>query len=108
MGQPSGRFRSSMALISCPECGREVSSRAASCPHCGFALAGTAGPAGAAALGLTGATPSLAEQTIWESSPSLLLLLGETVGVLAVVLVVVLLAALLLPALREAARNSWL
>ena len=27
-----------MALIKCPECGREVSDRAAACPGCGFAL----------------------------------------------------------------------
>ena len=27
-----------MALIICPECGREVSSTAAQCPHCGYAL----------------------------------------------------------------------
>jgi membrane protein YdbS with pleckstrin-like domain len=97
-----------MALISCPECGKEVSSRAASCPHCGFGLAGTAAPVAAAALGLTAAAPSAPEQTLWESSPSLLLLLGEAVGVLAVVLLVVLLAVFLLPALGEVARNSWL
>lgn len=28
-----------MALIKCPECGREVSDKAASCPNCGFAVA---------------------------------------------------------------------
>ena len=28
-----------MALISCPECKREVSDRAESCPHCGCPLA---------------------------------------------------------------------
>lgn len=28
-----------MALISCPECSREISDRAISCPHCGFPLA---------------------------------------------------------------------
>lgn len=27
-----------MALIACPECGRQVSSAAASCPHCGHPL----------------------------------------------------------------------
>jgi hypothetical protein len=25
-----------MALVSCPECSKEVSSHATSCPHCGF------------------------------------------------------------------------
>ncbi|MCR4911309.1 MAG: zinc ribbon domain-containing protein [Bacilli bacterium] len=28
-----------MALIKCPECGREISDQAVSCPHCGFPLA---------------------------------------------------------------------
>ena len=27
-----------MALIKCPECGREISDQAVSCPHCGFPL----------------------------------------------------------------------
>ena len=27
-----------MALIKCPECGREVSDKAAACIHCGFPL----------------------------------------------------------------------
>ncbi len=26
-----------MALINCPECGKEISNQAAACPHCGFA-----------------------------------------------------------------------
>ena len=29
-----------MALLKCPECSREVSSRATSCPHCGFPVSG--------------------------------------------------------------------
>jgi uncharacterized membrane protein YvbJ len=31
-----------MALITCPECKREVSSQAAQCPQCGYPLAGNA------------------------------------------------------------------
>ena len=27
-----------MALITCPECGREVSDRAKTCPNCGFPI----------------------------------------------------------------------
>lgn len=27
-----------MALIECPECGRDVSDQAAACPHCGYPL----------------------------------------------------------------------
>ncbi len=95
-----------MALTNCPECGKQVSSLAASCPHCGVALAATGGTPGAARL-TAPAAPSLTEQTLWESSPSLLVLLGEVVGVLLVVGVVVLLAAFLFPALRDVARSSW-
>lgn len=28
-----------MALIKCPECGKEISDRAESCPHCGYPIA---------------------------------------------------------------------
>ena len=31
-----------MALIECPECGRQVSSQAPACPHCGYPVTGTA------------------------------------------------------------------
>lgn len=34
-----------MALIRCPECGREVSSLAPACPHCGYPLQGQGKPA---------------------------------------------------------------
>ena len=27
-----------MALINCPECGKEISDRAENCPHCGFPI----------------------------------------------------------------------
>lgn len=27
-----------MALIKCPECGKEISDKAASCPNCGFPI----------------------------------------------------------------------
>ena len=37
-----------MALIRCPECGREISSHAPACPHCGYPLqAGSPSPPGA-------------------------------------------------------------
>ena len=28
-----------MAMIKCPECGQNVSDKAATCPHCGYAVA---------------------------------------------------------------------
>lgn len=27
-----------MALISCPECGKEISDKVKSCPHCGYPI----------------------------------------------------------------------
>ena len=27
-----------MALIKCPECGKEISDKAESCPHCGYPI----------------------------------------------------------------------
>jgi hypothetical protein len=94
-----------MALVACPECGKQVSSQAANCPHCGISLAAAAAPRG---LGLGAAPPAapLAEQTLWEASPSLLLLLGETVATLLVVLAVILLVMLGLPAVLSALPNG--
>lgn len=68
-----------MALTTCPDCGREVSTSAPACPHCGRpnapALAAPAAPAAAPA-----------EQTLWRGSPSWLLLLGKLIWlILAVV-----------------------
>lgn len=37
-----------MALISCPECGGQVSDRAPTCPHCGAPIAGVVSAAGVA------------------------------------------------------------
>ena len=33
-----------MALIKCPECGKEISDKAASCPNCGFPISETKAP----------------------------------------------------------------
>ena len=40
-----------MALIKCPDCGREVSTAAKSCPNCGFPVAEQQTPAAAAPAG---------------------------------------------------------
>jgi len=92
-----------MSLVACPECGQQISSQAASCPHCGIALAArVAGPGPAAGA---------PEQTLWEASPSPLLLLGEAVATLLVVLVVIVLVAVALPAvlaaLPDGGRGTW-
>lgn len=33
-----------MALVECPECGKEVSTLATACPHCGFPMSAEVGP----------------------------------------------------------------
>lgn len=47
--EPRIKKEAGMTLINCPECGREVSDKAASCPQCGYPIAnlssGTAGSA---------------------------------------------------------------
>lgn len=37
-----------MALILCPECGKQISETTPSCPHCGYQLAAQAAPSGPA------------------------------------------------------------
>jgi uncharacterized membrane protein YdbT with pleckstrin-like domain len=87
-----------MALIRCPECGKDVSSLAVSCPHCGIALSGPSGV-------LRPAPPSMpsAEPTLWEGKPSLRLLVGQGVGLLLLVAVGFYLALSVAPALQQ----SW-
>lgn len=103
-----------MALIACPECGKQVSSQAASCPHCGIGLAGVRtgglaplGPGGPA----VGSAPQGPEQLLWEASPSMNLLLGQVVRVAVVVLAVILLVAVVFPAfvaaLGDVGRATW-
>ena len=74
-----------MALTTCPDCGREVSSSAPACPHCGRpnapVLAVPSAPAAAAS----------AEQTLWRGTPSWLLVLGKVIWLV--------LAAIALPAI---------
>lgn len=99
-----------MTLVACPECGKPISSQAASCPNCGIALLAASVPAGVG-LGAMAPASMTAEQTLWQASPSLLLLLGEAVATLLVVLVAIVLVALGLPALLSAlpqgGRGTW-
>ena len=79
-----------MSLISCPECGQQVSSAAPSCPHCGMVLSvGVPGSAPGVVFA-PGAAPSVPEQTLWEGSPSLALAYGKILGLIvrAIVLIV--------------------
>jgi len=57
-----------VALINCPDCGREVSDQAVACPRCGYPIAARATSGGTPAAG--GAHPDEAEQIVWQGSPS--------------------------------------
>lgn len=103
-----------MALINCPECGKQVSSQAATCPHCGIALAAPAAPplpAGMRPGPLAGAATQTPEQTLWEASPSLSLLLGQVLRVAGVFLVSAILLLVVFPALLsglgDVGRTTW-
>src|SRR3954454_1595714 len=81
-----------MALTTCPDCQREISTAAPACPHCGRPNApAVAAPAAQA--------PS-AEETLWRGSPSWLLLLGKVIWLV--------LAAIIPPALLVWANNRFL
>ena len=63
-----------MPVITCPDCGRDVSTLAAACPHCG-----RPSPAGTSPF----ATPPVQarEQTLWQGTPSTSLLAGYLGGI---------------------------
>ena len=72
-----------MALVPCPECGKQVSTQAPSCPHCGYAP--QAAPVRFAAVGE--AAPEerpRTETVVWEGGPSLKLLLVQVLRTLIV------------------------
>ena len=71
-----------MALLPCPDCGRQVSSEALSCPQCNRPIA--------ARYPATAAAAPTAETVVWESVPSLKAMLADITSTLlaAVVLVI--------------------
>jgi membrane protein YdbS with pleckstrin-like domain len=80
-----------MPVITCPDCGREVSTIAPACPHCGRPSPGLSAPAGA-----VGAAPVASqEETLWRGSPSLAVLLGHVVMMLVVLVGVPFIASLI-------------
>jgi zinc-ribbon domain len=42
-----------MPLVTCPDCGKEVSDQAPTCPHCGRSIAMRSGPLGGFEKGIT-------------------------------------------------------
>lgn len=73
-----------MPVITCPDCGHDVSTMAMACPNCGRPSAPVAYAAPVAA-----AAPAMAEETLWRGSPSWRVLLGKVI--------LIILTAILIP-----------
>ncbi|HEY3055439.1 MAG TPA: PH domain-containing protein [Thermoanaerobaculia bacterium] len=96
-----------MPVITCPDCGRDVSTLAAACPHCG-----RPSPAGTAPM--PAASPAaLKEETLWRGTPSAKILLGQIVAIIAVLIIVPLITHFIaanitdLEASARAVRIGW-
>jgi hypothetical protein len=76
-----------MPVITCPDCGRDVSTMAAACPHCGRPSSPTTYAPVAAPAAAT------AEETLWRGSPSWRVLLGKIIAII--------LTAILIPAVAS-------
>jgi hypothetical protein len=73
-----------MPVITCPDCGRDVSPLATACPHCGRpSPAGFAAPAAQAT-----SAPALTEETLWRGSPSWRVLIAKIVMMVLTVIVI--------------------
>lgn len=71
-----------MPVITCPDCGREVSTLASACPHCG-----RPSPAGFAPITGPAAAP-VAEETLWHGTPSWRVLIGKVALMILTVIVI--------------------
>lgn len=90
-----------MAIISCPDCSRDVSTAATACPHCGRPMT----PSMSAPQPQTS---SVKEETLWHGTPSWALLLGRMLRAALIVLVLVLILYLGYDFLAPYARIAWL
>src|SRR5712691_4867029 len=68
-----------MALVKCPDCGRDVSTAATACPQCGRPMAAVAAPPAQPAPGK--------EETLWHGTPSSLLAFGKIIQAVLVAIV---------------------
>jgi uncharacterized membrane protein YdbT with pleckstrin-like domain len=97
-----------MPVITCPDCGRDVSTMATACPHCG-----RPSPAGTTPL-MTAPQPPVREETLWQGSPSATLLAGQIAAILVVLIGIPLLTrffASTIPDLEKASdmiRFGWI
>lgn len=74
-----------MPVITCPDCGRDVSTLATACPHCGRPSPSGFAPIGAPAAG---AAPAMEEETLWRGSPSWRVLIAKIALMIVTVIVV--------------------
>ncbi|MEA2166068.1 MAG: hypothetical protein QOK37_4195 [Thermoanaerobaculia bacterium] len=74
-----------MPVITCPDCGRDVSTLATACPHCG-----RPSPSGFAPIGVppAGAAAATEEETLWRGSPSWRVLIAKIAIMIVTVIVV--------------------
>ncbi len=70
-----------MPVISCPDCGKDVSTLAPVCPHCGR-------PSPAGTTPITTVPHQAAEETLWHGTPSALRLLGRIIGMVLILVVI--------------------
>jgi uncharacterized membrane protein YdbT with pleckstrin-like domain len=89
-----------MPVITCPDCGRDVSTMATACPHCG-----RPSPAGMTPLGPTPVPPAR-EQTLWQGSPSATLLAGHILGIIAVLFAIPALAYFFANTMQDQTRSG--
>lgn len=72
-----------MPVITCPDCGKDVSTLASACPHCG-----RPSPAGFAPISAASAPAVGAEETLWKGSPSWRVLIGKVAGMILTVIII--------------------
>jgi hypothetical protein len=73
-----------MPVITCPDCGRDVSPLATACPHCGRPSPAGFAPSAAPAAG----APALTEETLWRGSPSWRVLIAKIALMIVTVIVI--------------------
>src|SRR6266850_1878057 len=83
-----------MPVITCPDCGRDVSTLATACPHCG-----RPSPSGMVQAAAPAAV--LKEETLWRGTPSAAVLAGRVAGMI-LVLIAIPIAAHFLAAVNAA------
>ncbi len=70
-----------MALINCPECGCEISDKAASCPHCGVPIAAEAPASKASGREPDGVSRSTRSGGSWEAIGFLVIVAAILIGI---------------------------